>query len=83
MSAYQQKSKVTKISREIKIVAEVEKIWIQYDLDGNEALDFDEILQYLKERAYPHLTLEDHQLSSIFSSIDIDGNGTIDKHEME
>ena len=40
-------------------MAEVEKIWIWYDLDDNGDLDYEEILGYLKERAYPHLSLED------------------------
>ena len=33
----------SKISLEIKIMAEVEKIWINYDEDGNGDLDFEEI----------------------------------------
>ena len=44
MSAYQQKVRVTKVSRNIKILAEVEKIWIIYDLDDNSSLDMDEII---------------------------------------
>ena len=31
------------LSHEIKILAEVEKIWILYDLDQNESLDFEEV----------------------------------------
>ena len=53
---------ISKTSRWIKILAEIEKIWILYDLDGNESLDFEEIVKYLKNRAYPHLTLSDEQL---------------------
>ena len=34
--------KESKISQEIKIYAEVEKIWINYDDDGNGYLDFKE-----------------------------------------
>ena len=33
----------SKISLEIKIMSEVEKIWINYDEDGNGDLDFEEI----------------------------------------
>ena len=47
------------LAREIKILAEVEKIWILYDLDFNDSLDYEEVKLYLKEMAYPHLTLSD------------------------
>ena len=33
----------SKIAREIRILAEVEKIWILFDLDENGVLDFGEI----------------------------------------
>ena len=83
MDAYQQNIHVSKTSRWIKILAEIEKIWILYDLDGNESLDYEEIVKYLKTRAYPQLTLSDKQLETMFNEIDDDGNGTIDKSEME
>ena len=44
---------------EIKAVAEVEKIWILYDLDNNGELDFIETKAYLKEMAYPYLSIPD------------------------
>ena len=47
----------SKVSRDIRIMAEVEKIWIMYDLDNNGTLEFDEIQQYLQQMAFPHLTL--------------------------
>ena len=62
--------KVTKISRQIKILSEIEKVWILYDLDGNSSLDVDEIIKYLEERAYPHLSLTQDQLRVMFQSID-------------
>ena len=49
-------------SMEIKYLAEVEKIWILYDLDDNGELDFDETKAYLKEMAYPYLSLPDSKL---------------------
>ena len=51
--------KETKISKQIKVLAEVEKIWIIYDQDNNGSLDKEEVLDYLNERAYPHLTLSE------------------------
>ena len=47
------------ISKQIKVLSEVEKIWIMYDLDNNGTLEFGEIVLYLKEMAYPHLDLSD------------------------
>ena len=35
------------ISHQIKVIAEVEKIWILYDLDNSGCLEFDEIKTYL------------------------------------
>ena len=70
-------------SMEIKALSEVEKIWILYDLDYNGELDFTETKAYLKEMAYPYLSLSDDQLEEIFRSIDYDGSGTIDKMEMK
>ena len=46
------------LSREIKVLAEVEKIWILYDLDKSETLDFEEVELYLCEMAYPDLTMD-------------------------
>ena len=37
----------TPLSREIKILAEVEKIWIIYDIDGSGKIDQSEISEYL------------------------------------
>ena len=52
-------AKESKISREIKVLSEIEKIWIIYDQDSNGSLDKEEIMDYLNQRAYPHLTLTD------------------------
>ena len=68
---------------EIKAMSEVEKIWILYDLDCNGELDFLETKAYLKEMAYPYLSLSDTKLDEIFRGIDDDNSGTIDKMEMK
>ena len=39
--------KMSDFSQWVKVTAEVEKIWLQYDLDDNGDLDFDEIKGYL------------------------------------
>ena len=63
-------------------MSEVERIWIEYDMDNNGTLDFDEIASYLKKRAYPHLTLGQDVLRKIFDLIDENGDNTISKEEM-
>ena len=60
-------------------MAEVEKIWIQHDIDENGFLDFDELSVYLKKTAYPFLNMSDIQLKSIFDHIDKNHDGAIDK----
>jgi len=47
----------SKISKEIRILAEVEKIWIVYDMDANGELDFDEISSYLRNKSCAGLEL--------------------------
>ena len=49
----------TNVSREIKILSEVEKIWIVYDADQNGFLEYGEVVSYLKEMAQPKLDLSD------------------------
>ena len=63
-------------------MSEVEKIWILYDLDENGTLDYEEIELYLKEMAYPNLDLSTEQIEVLFNRIDIDGDRTITKTEM-
>ena len=44
------KEKISTIpGQQIKILSEVEKIWILYDLDENGTLSFNELELYLKE----------------------------------
>ena len=73
----------TKISRDIKILAEVEKIWILYDIDSSGKIEKSECSLYLKQMAEPRMELKDEQIDEIFDLIDFDGNGDIDKFEME
>ena len=49
----------TKKSLEIKIICEVEKIWIIYDVDNSGELEFKEVVDYLNAKSFPKcLTLE-------------------------
>lgn len=73
----------TTISREIRVLAEVEKIWIIFDLDNSGSLDRDEIKDYIKFMAGSALTLNNEHIDEIYSLIDSDNDGSINKKEME
>ena len=47
----------TTVSRDIKILAEVEKIWIIFDLDNNGSLEKEEIQDYIKYIAGDNMKL--------------------------
>ena len=55
------------MSHQIKVISEVEKIWILYDLDNNGSLDFDEIKLYLQEYAYPMLNVTIEEIEKTFN----------------
>ena len=67
------------MSIDIKISAEVEKIWINYDLDKNGTLEVNEVHKYLKDRC-PHMP--DEAIKQTFSQMDLNNDGHIDKQEM-
>ena len=79
---FERGNKESDLSREIKIICEVEKIWIIYDVDCSGELDVDEIMEYLEEMAFPKLNLSLKQAKKIFRHIDTDKSGTINKEEM-
>ena len=71
------------VSQDIKIAAEVEKIWILYDIDESSKLEYEEIKEYIQKMAYPKVELSDAQVKKTFRMIDTDGDGQIDKEEMK
>ena len=71
----------TSMGKQIKILAEVEKIWILYDLDSNGSLSFDEIKVYLQEMSHSK-ALTEQDLKSLFSDIDTNNDNQINKAEM-
>ena len=73
----------SKITQCIKIAAEVEKIWILYDIDQNGNLDYEELVQYFNEVAVPCLSLTQSQMHEMFNELDDDQNQNISKIEME
>ena len=40
-------SKETTVSMQIKVLSEVEKMWIMYDKDNSGSVDYEEIVAYL------------------------------------
>ena len=67
------------MSYDIKLYSEVEKIWINYDTDGDGTLDINEISGYLKER-FPHIP--DQGYENTLAQIDLNKDGGICKKEM-
>ena len=43
----------SQVSKDIKILAEVEKIWIVFDDDLNGRISYHELTKYLRETVYP------------------------------
>ena len=72
----------TSIATEIKVIAEVEKISILYDLDNNGSLDFYELSEYLKDVTEPVINLSESDIKEIFYSMDADKNGTLQRPEL-
>ena len=70
------------MSLEIRILAEVEKVWIIFDIDSNGRLDKDEVKDYIKFMSEQVLELNDMQIDELYSLIDTDNDGSIDKEEM-
>ena len=73
----------SKTTQSIKLAAEVEKIWILYDIDQNGNLDYEELVQYFNEVAVPCLSLTQTQMHEMFNELDEDNNQNISKMEME
>ena len=66
----------------IKIICEVEKLWINYDQDLNGTLEFDEIYKYLEEEVSQFISVTRAEVREMFDSIDTDMNKRITKEEM-
>ena len=72
----------SQVSKDIKILAEVEKIWIVFDDDLNGRISYHELTKYLRETVYPQLRLDQKQIDHIFNNLDLNCDGEIDKSEM-
>jgi Ca2+-binding EF-hand superfamily protein len=74
-------SQVSETQKEIKIICEVEKIWIVNDLNENGTLELAEIYDYLKEMVVPFDYSED-SVRNLFQNIDVNNDHCISKKEM-
>ena len=72
-------NKFSKMFRKKKIATKVEKIFLKYDRNGDEKLQPEEILAYLKKED-PSISNEVFEL--LFDEIDTDENGEISKEEL-
>ena len=66
---------------EIRILAEVEKVWIIIDGDQNGTLDLYQVKEYIKLLSQSVPALTEKKIEMVFKAIDEDRNGTIDKDE--
>ena len=70
-------------SLKIKIICEVEKIFIEFDLDGNGQLDLAEIQEFLVTKTHEYMPEMDHdEVIDHFSRIDIDGDKLVSRDEL-
>ena len=76
------KLKESTVSRHIRILAEIEKIWILYDMTNTKSLNFQELNNYLKDMVPQEQQVDDDQLRKLFNRIDKNDNGWIDREEM-
>ena len=61
-------------TRDVHLLAQVEKIWYQYDMDNNGSLEFVEILPFLEQVSSNVRYSKDDQLE-IFKEMDSDKDG--------
>ena len=76
-------SEETDVSREIRILAEVEKIWIMFELDKDSKLQIDDIKDYVHAMTVQRIELTGEQIMELCKAIDTDHDGMIDKQEMQ
>ena len=70
------------LSKEIKVLAEVEKIWIIWDVLPTRSISKDEIQEYLNQMSYPKLEINPEQVLEVIKLVDQNEDGFIDKEEM-
>ena len=66
------KEREPRVSDAIRLLSEVEKMWIVYDISKEETLNFDAVLEYLNQTAYPYMSFSEQELKDMFLSMNID-----------
>ena len=72
----------TRIARSIRVLAEVEKLWITQDLKNSEALNYDQFEDYIMNNNIPGFKLSKDQILEVFHKMDKNSDMSIDKNEM-
>ena len=72
----------TDVSREIRILSEVEKIFIIFDEDNSGTIDKEEVKNYVRFIVGDRLTINESQLDQVYGLIDTDNDESIDRNEM-
>jgi len=70
------------VSHAIRLLSEVEKMWIAYNMSKEETLNFSAVSEYLNQTAYPDIRFSEQELKDMFLNMDIDYQGHISKSEM-
>ena len=65
-----QTQKESGLSKEIKVLAEVEKIWIIWDIPRTGGICKDEIQEYLDQMSYPKLEINPEQVFEVIHLVD-------------
>ena len=69
-------------SLDIRVLSEVEKIWIIHNINAEQSLCIDEASNFIKMAARPTLRQTDEELNFMFQSLDKNDDGMISKEEM-
>ena len=71
-------------SVKIKVLGEVEKIFIEYDVDGNGQLDLKETQEFIVQRTHEYMPEMEHNevIEHFVDRIDVDGDKMVSREEL-
>ena len=72
----------TRIARSIRVLAEVEKLWILKEINNDDALNYDQFEDYIMHNNIPGFKLSKDQILEVFHKMDKNSDLSIDKNEM-
>ena len=53
-------------------------MWILFEIDDNKWVEKDEVIEYLRQMAYPKMEIPQEQVTDIFAMFDPDQQGHLD-----